>query len=202
MSTHVVAVMMLLSSSYQKNKFNKIWNNKRKDHDTVNPSQLFDSAANWTKTAVPLYLLSVYLEHHPSIHPSIHLLPLYPGPVAGAAAWAGTPRLPSPRTFSPVLPGGSQGVPRPAEWHSPGSSSGSPPGGACQEHLPWNASREPPQLAPLDVEQRRLYSELLPGDRAPHPSLRERPATLRRKLISAACVRDLILLVTNQSSWQ
>ena len=28
---------------------------------------------------------------------------------------------------------------------------------------------EPPQLAPLDVEEQRLYSELLPGDRAPHP---------------------------------
>ena len=28
---------------------------------------------------------------------------------------------------------------------------------------------EPPQLAPLDVEEQLLYSELLPGDRAPHP---------------------------------
>ena len=28
---------------------------------------------------------------------------------------------------------------------------------------------KPPQLAPLDVEEQRLYSELLPGDRAPHP---------------------------------
>ncbi len=28
---------------------------------------------------------------------------------------------------------------------------------------------EPPQLAPLDVEEQRLYSELLPSDRAPHP---------------------------------
>ena len=28
---------------------------------------------------------------------------------------------------------------------------------------------KPPQLAPLDVKEQRLYSELLPGDRAPHP---------------------------------
>ncbi|MED6280610.1 hypothetical protein CHARACLAT_012500 [Characodon lateralis] len=28
---------------------------------------------------------------------------------------------------------------------------------------------EPPQLAPLDVEERRLYSELLLDGRAPHP---------------------------------
>ncbi|MEQ2163244.1 hypothetical protein GOODEAATRI_028202 [Goodea atripinnis] len=28
---------------------------------------------------------------------------------------------------------------------------------------------EPPQLAPLDVEEGRLYSELLPDGRAPHP---------------------------------
>ncbi len=27
---------------------------------------------------------------------------------------------------------------------------------------------EPPQLAPLDVEELRLYFELLPSDRAPH----------------------------------
>ena len=58
----------------------------------------------------------------------------------------------------------------------PGPSSGSHPGGACQEHLLRKASRghpiempEPRQLAPLDVEEQRLYSKLLPGDRAPHP---------------------------------
>ncbi|KAK3523918.1 hypothetical protein QTP70_016734, partial [Hemibagrus guttatus] len=28
---------------------------------------------------------------------------------------------------------------------------------------------EPPQLPPFDVEEQRLYSELLPGDRAPYP---------------------------------
>ena len=57
----------------------------------------------------------------------------------------------------------------------PGSFSGSPPGGACQEHLLRDASRghpiqmpEPPQLASIDVEEQWLYSELLLGDRAPH----------------------------------
>ncbi len=44
---------------------------------------------------------------------------------------------------------------------------------------------EPPQLTPLDVEDQRLYSELLPSDRAPHPISKECSATLRRKLISA-----------------
>ncbi|KAK3550428.1 hypothetical protein QTP86_025158 [Hemibagrus guttatus] len=58
----------------------------------------------------------------------------------------------------------------------PGSSPGPLPGGACPEHLPRETSRmhlkqmpEPPQLSPFDVEEQRLYSELLPGDRAPYP---------------------------------
>ncbi|KAK3566203.1 hypothetical protein QTP86_029182 [Hemibagrus guttatus] len=75
----------------------------------------------------------------------------------------------------------------------PGSSPGSLPGGACPEHLPRETSRrhlkqmpEPPQLSPFNVEEQRLYSELLPGDRAPYPISKGAPATLRRKLISAA----------------
>ena len=62
------------------------------------------------------------------------------------------------------------------------SSLGSPTSGICQEHLPREPSRghpiqmpEPPQLAPLDVEAQGLYSELLPGDRAPHPISKEVP---------------------------
>ncbi|KAK3569260.1 hypothetical protein QTP86_026593 [Hemibagrus guttatus] len=50
------------------------------------------------------------------------------------------------------------------------------PGGACPEHLSretsWRHPKqmpEPPQLPPFDVEEQRLYSELLPGDRAPYP---------------------------------
>ncbi|KAK3534941.1 hypothetical protein QTP70_002024 [Hemibagrus guttatus] len=72
-----------------------------------------------------------------------------------------------------VLPGQPRDIVSPA---CPGSSPGPLPGGACPEHLPRETSRrrpkqmpEPPQLCPFDVEEQRLYSELLPGDRAPYP---------------------------------
>ncbi|KAK3567837.1 hypothetical protein QTP86_027362, partial [Hemibagrus guttatus] len=58
----------------------------------------------------------------------------------------------------------------------PGSSPGPLPGGACPEYLSRETSRrhpkqmpEPPQLPPFNVEEQRLCSELLPGDRAPYP---------------------------------
>ncbi|KAK3524881.1 hypothetical protein QTP86_011082 [Hemibagrus guttatus] len=58
----------------------------------------------------------------------------------------------------------------------PGSSPGPLPGGACPERLSRETFRrhpkqmpEPPQLPPFDVEEQRLYSELLSGDRAPYP---------------------------------
>ncbi|XP_048014247.1 chymotrypsin-like protease CTRL-1 isoform X2 [Megalobrama amblycephala] len=35
---------------------------------------------------------------------------------------------------------------------------------------------EPPQLTPLNVEEQRLYSELLPSDRAPHPISKGAPS--------------------------
>ena len=35
---------------------------------------------------------------------------------------------------------------------------------------------EPPQLAPLEAEERRFYSELLPDDRASHPISKGEPA--------------------------
>ncbi|PWA28305.1 hypothetical protein CCH79_00019015 [Gambusia affinis] len=77
------------------------------------------------------------------------------------------------RPLPPAPPEESQGVPRPAERHSPSSvswvSPGPPPGGTCPELLTREASRrhpdqmpEPPQLAPLDVKEQRLYSESLP----------------------------------------
>ncbi|KAI3371844.1 hypothetical protein L3Q82_006725 [Scortum barcoo] len=50
-------------------------------------------------------------------------------------------------------------------------------------------------------QEQRLYSELLPSDRASHPISKGAPSlTLRRKLISAACIRDLVLSVITQSS--
>ncbi|MED6271780.1 hypothetical protein CHARACLAT_023791, partial [Characodon lateralis] len=69
----------------------------------------------------------------------------------------------------------------------PGPSPGPPPSGTCLEHLPREARWRhlikmpvPSQLTPLDVEEERLYSELLTLH------LRECPATLQRNLISAA----------------
>ncbi|KAK3573583.1 hypothetical protein QTP86_028178 [Hemibagrus guttatus] len=80
----------------------------------------------------------------------------------------GTPRR-SPEAF----PGQLRDIVSPA---CPGSSPEPLPGGACPEHLPREMSRrhpkqmpEPPQLPPFDVEEQRLYSKLLPGDRAPYP---------------------------------
>ncbi|KAK3525040.1 hypothetical protein QTP86_013476 [Hemibagrus guttatus] len=72
-----------------------------------------------------------------------------------------------------AFPGQPKDIVSPA---CPGSSPGPLPGGACPEHLSRETSRrhpkqmpEPPQLSPFDVEEQRLYSELLPGDRAPNP---------------------------------
>ena len=76
--------------------------------------------------------------------------------------------IPLPRHFLQLFredpkafPGQPSDIVTPA---CPGSSSGSPPGGACQEHLPRKASRGHPIQMLLS-----LYSEPLPGDRAPHP---------------------------------
>ncbi len=76
------------------------------------------------------------------------------------------PNFPLPRHFLLLLwgdteafPGQSGDIIPPA---CPRSSLGSPPGGMRLEHLPRKASRrhpeqipEPPQLAPLDVEEQR-----------------------------------------------
>ncbi|KAK3514726.1 hypothetical protein QTP70_029193, partial [Hemibagrus guttatus] len=76
-------------------------------------------------------------------------------------------------------------------------TTGSLPGGACPEHLPREMSRrhpkqmpEPPQLAPFNVEEQRLYSELFPGDRDPYPISEGAPRHPMEKLISATCIKD------------
>ncbi|KAK3528665.1 hypothetical protein QTP70_007204 [Hemibagrus guttatus] len=90
------------------------------------------------------------------------------------------PDFPFPRHFLQLFrrdpkafPGQPRDIVSPVcPWSSPGSL----PSGACPEHLPRETSRrhpkqmpKPPQLSPFDVEEQRLYSELLPGDRAPYP---------------------------------
>ncbi len=112
--------------------------------------------------------------------------------LSGAGSWGQQCKqrcsdFPLPRHFVLLLRGYTEAFPGqlgdiipPA---CPGSSPGSPPGGTRPEHLPRKASRrhpeqlpEPPQLAPLDVEEQQLYSELLPSDRAPHPISKGAPS--------------------------
>ncbi|KAK3507438.1 hypothetical protein QTP70_020628 [Hemibagrus guttatus] len=78
-----------------------------------------------------------------------------------------------------AFPGQPRDIVSPA---CPGSSPGPLPGGACPIHLPRETSRrhpkqmpEPPQLSPFNVEEQRLYSKLLPGDRAPYPISKRAP---------------------------
>ncbi|KAK3574391.1 hypothetical protein QTP86_006581 [Hemibagrus guttatus] len=92
------------------------------------------------------------------------------------------PDFPIPRHFLQLFwrdpkafPGHLRDIVSPA---CPGSSLGSLPGGTCPEHLPRKMSRrhpkqmpEPPQLSPFDVEEQRLYSKLLSGDRSSLPYL-------------------------------
>ncbi|TWW68291.1 hypothetical protein D4764_19G0000890 [Takifugu flavidus] len=65
----------------------------------------------------------------------------------------------------------------------PGSFRGPPTGETCPEHLTREASREhpnempkSPHLAPLNVEEQRLYSKLLPDGRASHPISKGEPS--------------------------
>ncbi|KAK3557387.1 hypothetical protein QTP70_026534 [Hemibagrus guttatus] len=91
------------------------------------------------------------------------------------------------QTLPPALPEGPRGVPRPAERHSLSSVSWVFPGVSSR----WGMPRTPPQgdvpeasetdaratsqLSPFDVEEQRLYSEFLPGDRAPYPICKGAP---------------------------
>ncbi|KAI3375709.1 hypothetical protein L3Q82_004020 [Scortum barcoo] len=114
-----------------------------------------------------------------SIHPSIHLHPLYPGDRVAERRQQSEqrcPDFPHPRHFLQLFRGDPEAFPgQPRDIVSPacpGSSPGPPPGGTCLEHLPREASRghpkqmpKPPQLTPLRCEkEQRLYSELLPSD--------------------------------------
>ena len=61
--------------------------------------------------------------------------------VAGAAASAEKPRPPSPQLLPPALPGGSRGVPRPAERYNPSSVSWVDPGVSSR----WDMPETPPE---------------------------------------------------------
>ena len=63
------------------------------------------------------------------------------------------------------------------------STSWSPTSWMCPENLQGEAPRrhpdqmpEPPQLAPFDAKEQRLYSELPPDVRAPHPISKAEPS--------------------------
>ncbi|CAG5932572.1 unnamed protein product [Menidia menidia] len=122
---------------------------------------------------------------HPSIHPSI-LLRLSGVGSRGQQPEQGNPDFPLPGHFGQLLRGDPEAFPgQPGHIvppAGPGSSSGPSPGGTSPEHLPREATRrhpeqmpEPPQLAPLHVEEQRLYSEPLPDGRASHPISKGEP---------------------------
>ncbi|MEQ2230624.1 hypothetical protein ILYODFUR_031355, partial [Ilyodon furcidens] len=67
--------------------------------------------------------------------------------VAGAADSAETPRRPSPQTPPPAPPGGAQGVPRPAERHSPSSVSWAVPWASSRWDVPGTPPKEGVQEA-------------------------------------------------------
>lgn len=54
----------------------------------------------------------------------------------------------------------------------------------------------------FDSKEQRLYFELSMMTELLILSLRLSPVNLRRKLISAACIRDLALSVTSHSLWR
>ena len=146
-----------------------------------------------------------------TIHPSIFFC-LSGAGLPGQLSEQGHPHLPLPGHFlhlfqevPKAFPGQPSDIVAPA---CPGSSSGSTPAGharhtsrgrrpegnqyRCPSHLSWLLSM---WRSSDSTPSSSRVTELLTL------SLRERPATLRRKLISAAGFRDLILSVMTQSSW-
>ncbi|KAJ0067398.1 hypothetical protein NL108_003487 [Boleophthalmus pectinirostris] len=110
----------------------------------------------------------------------------------------------SSRRDSKVFPGQPRDIVPPA---CPGSSLGPPPGGTCPEHLLWEEPRRHPEQMP-EPPQLLLWMWRNNGS-TPSSScvtelltlfLWECPATLRWKLISAACICDLVLSVITQNS--
>jgi len=145
------------------------------------------------------HTFSIIIMFSISIHPSS----AYLGPGRGGSSLE-MPRLPSPEPLPPVLPGGHRGVRASQDSRRrpqcPRSSPGSPPRWTCSAHLPGKAFRRYPEQIPEPPDPSRCGgAAALPW--ASHPIARDRPATLWRKLISAANIRDLVLSVKTQSSW-
>ncbi|KAL7836401.1 hypothetical protein AOLI_G00276850 [Acnodon oligacanthus] len=139
----------------------------------------------WEASIKPLlfclyrYFVGSSLFIHPSIHPSI-LIRFSGSGSRGQQPKQRGPVLPLPRHLLQLVRRDTEAFPRQSRDiippTCPGSSLGSPPCRTCLEHLPREASRghphqmpEPPQLASLNMEEQRLYSEPLPNPRASHP---------------------------------
>lgn len=111
----------------------------------------------------------------PSILPSIHPFTHHPFS-SYQVVMAGRPRLPSNPQHFPVHSGEPRGLPSPAvRYNSSGTS--------------WVFTRRSTASTPSSL----LMSELLTL------SLRLNPATVRRKLMLAVCIRDLLHSVMSQS---
>ncbi len=138
--------------------------------------------------------------------PSIYRQPLIWGRVAEATVLAGGSRLPFPWPHQPALIGGSKAFPGQCKHiispPRPGSAPWPPPRWTCQELLHWEVTRRLLTTCPNHLNW--LLSMQRSSGSTPRPSrmtklltlsLKETPATLLGKLISAACIRDLILSV-------
>ena len=146
---------------------------------------------------------------YPSIHPSSFRLSRVRS--RGQQPKQGSPDFPLPCYFVQLFLGDPEAFPgQPRDIVSPacpGSSPGSPTGGTCPEHLreaPGGILIRCPSYLIWLLSTRRSSRSTPSSSRMTELltlSLRESPATLRRKLISATCTRNLVLLVTTQTSW-
>ena len=121
------------------------------------------------------------IHQHTQIHPCIHLSINFHW---GSSLSRPRPPSPQPPPTAPLenlktFPGQLRDIVSPA---CPGSALGPPPGWTCLEHLEREVVMGHPhqmpnpfQLATLDVEEQRLYSESLPNDRASEGESRDSP---------------------------
>ena len=212
----VLKLKSIISSHIYDTYPSNFWGFFCSDRGTFRPQweqkSSFDSEMN-NKRNLPTVLCRQMKFEHPSIHPSIHHLPLVRGsgrggssfnretqaslsPATSSSSSGGTPRhsQASRETYSlqHVL-----GLPRDLlpVGHARNTSSGRHPGGIlirCPSLLIWLLSM---WRSSGSTPSPSRMTELLTL------SLRESPDILRRKPISAACIRDLVLSVTTHNSW-